>query len=290
MGLAALAVASLAPGLALADANQLYYERALMSAAGQRCNLFNPALLSALDSAAAQARGAALRSGEAAQDVDLIGWRARSRAAQVACNSPDLGVAAGRVRAAFEDYSHLQSLNFPGDAAAWRADRSIARQTSVWRLSQEANFGRDRLMFGLAGRGEASALLTAASFADGAQPYGARLVLRDRNLAPAPFLGGYAQAGRSGLAGRMPLRNATTAYAAEARDVADPSLLPHGATTGVAFRFPRAAVAALEELDPREAVAIDFLFEGSGGESVRTAYIEVGDFAAGHAFLLAVQR
>ncbi len=115
-------------------------------------------------------------------------------------------------------------------------------------------------------------------------------MVRDLSRAPEPFVGGFSQAGRSGLAARMPMRAATTAFAAEARDVADRSLLPAGAASGLAFRFPKAAASALDGLDPREAVAIDFMIEAPTGDSVRTAYIEVGDFAAGRAFLAADQR
>ena len=45
--------------------------------------------------------------------------------------------------------------------------------------------------------------------------------------------------------------------------------------------------AALAELDPREAIEIEFSFADG---SRRTALLEVGDFAAGRAFLLAAQR
>ena len=71
---------------------------------------------------------------------------------------------------------------------------------------------------------------------------------------------------------------------------ADVTLLPSGTRTGLTFRFPAAAAAAMANLDPREAVAIEFLIGGSGAEQVRTAYVEVGDFAAGRAFLTASQR
>jgi hypothetical protein len=77
---------------------------------------------------------------------------------------------------------------------------------------------------------------------------------------------------------------------AEARASADPALAPGGARGAIAFRFPAAAASALADLDPREAVAIEFLFEGRGGDGVRTAYLEVGDFAAGQAFLNLAQR
>jgi hypothetical protein len=46
----------------------------------------------------------------------------------------------------------------------------------------------------------------------------------------------------------------------------------------------------MAELDPREAVRVDFIFAGRDGDSVRTAYIEVGDFAAGRAFLASGQK
>ena len=62
-------------------------------------------------------------------------------------------------------------------------------------------------------------------------------------------------------------------------------------TNAWAVRFPDAAQAALANLDPREAVAVEFLFAGDGdGEEVRTAYVEVGDFAVAEAFEKIAQR
>ena len=43
-------------------------------------------------------------------------------------------------------------------------------------------------------------------------------------------------------------------------------------------------------IDPREAVAVEFLFGAGEGEAVRRAYVEVGDFAAGRAFLQVASR
>ncbi len=84
-----------------------------------------------------------------------------------------------------------------------------------------------------------------------------------------------------------PPRGATRAFMAEARSEADDLLLPKGSEGGWAFRFPAAAAQALADLDPREAVAVEFLFPG---DRVRTAYVEVGDFAAGRAFLQVASR
>jgi hypothetical protein len=51
--------------------------------------------------------------------------------------------------------------------------------------------------------------------------------------------------------------------------------------------FPAAAANALAALDPREAATVEFLFPSGQGERVEAASIEVGDFAAGRAFLAA---
>jgi hypothetical protein len=277
---------------ARAAAVDLYYERAVMTAADQQCRLFSPDLGSALQSAAAQARGAALRSGLSTAVVTAVGQRARAKVAGIACSSPDIAKAADRVRAAFGGYSRLDKMNFPGDVNDWLAVRATSRREPIWLLSQTARFGGNNLVFGLAGRDQGSALVVAASFADGAQPYAARLVLRDPALAPEPFINliKVSANGKAPLTARMPPRSATRSVLAEARSAADPSLLPQGATTGVAFRFPKTAADAMAQLDPREAVAVEFQFVVGDSEQVRTAYLEIGDFAAGRAFLAAAQR
>jgi hypothetical protein len=285
--------AAAAPQLAHATAAEAFYERAVMTAADQRCRLFTPELASALQAAEAQARGAALRSGMDGAQLVQVEQRADAKIAAIPCSSPDIATAATRVRAAFDGYSKLERMIYPGDVADWTADRSTSRRVAIWKLSQAAQFGSSRMLFGLAGEDGPSALVAVASFADGAQPYAARLVVRDTGLAPAPFINLIQAAanGRAPLAARMPPRSATQAFMAEARANADPTLLPRGAGAGVAFRFPKAAAQTLSGLDPREAVAVDFLFASpSGAEQVRTAYVEVGDFAAGWAFLEASQR
>ncbi|MDR3513175.1 MAG: hypothetical protein P4L73_16185 [Caulobacteraceae bacterium] len=292
---AALALAVLAaalPRAARADATATFYERAVMVAADQRCRLFDPDLGSALAAAEAQARGAALRSGARSAVLDQVEQRARGRIAALPCNAPDIATAAARVRTAFAGYSRLQRMSYPGDVAAWLAVRGAPERVTVWKLSQTTRFGWNSATLGLAGRAGPSALLAVASFPDNAQPYTARLVLRDRSLAPEPFLNTLRAnaAGTVPLAARTPPRTATIAVLAEARSGADAALLPPGARSGVAFRFPKAAVDALAALDPREAVAVDFVFSAAGGDQVRTAHFEVGDFAAGRAFLAPGQR
>ena len=80
------------------------------------------------------------------------------------------------------------------------------------------------------------------------------------------------------------LRSASRVFNAEALSPAGSDLRAPGQASAWAFRFPAAAAQALANLDPREAVAVEFVFAGNGPDQVRTAYVEVGDFAAGQAF------
>jgi hypothetical protein len=282
MGLLCAAFAA-SPGLAHAQVLDLVYERTVMIAADQRCSLFAPEVSAALAAAQAQSRGAALRAGASAQALDGVEGRARRKAAATDCASPDLALAAERVRDAFAGFARLQRISYPGDTAPWRADRT-GLGAIRWRLAQETRFGPDRMTFGLAGRNAGGALLAVASFADGRTPYAARLLVRDAERSSGPYLAGAGQA--LPLDRRLPPRSALRAYAAEARSPAGQDLLPKTSQSGWAFRFPAEAAQELADLDPRESVAVEFLF---AGDAVRRAYVEVGDFAAGRAFLKIAQ-
>jgi hypothetical protein len=283
---AAAAVA--APGFAQAQPADLFYERAMMSAADARCGLFEPQVGAALAASAAQARGAALRGGASSDDLRTVERSARAKAARAGCASPDITTAASRVKAAFSGYAKITRLTYPGDIAPWHADRSGGR-LSAWRLSQDATFGRDRMAFGLAGRDGPGVLLAVGRFADGAQPYSARLLLRDGQRSSGPYLDRWAggSTARLPLERRLPPRSGLKVYVSAARSPAAKDLLPKKAKWGWAFRFPDAAALELAGLDPREAVAVEFLFPN---DMTRRAYVEVGDFAAGRAFLQVASR
>src|SRR5579871_909132 len=226
----AVLAALVPPALADAAAIDAYYERAVMAAADQRCRLFTPELGSALAAAEAQARGAALRSGMNDFAIQQVQQRALAKVAVVPCNSRDIAVAATRVRAAFDAYAKLVRINYPGDIADWTADRSTSRRYAIWKLSQTSAFNGGKLTFGLAGADGPAALIAVAVFPDHAQPYSARLVLRDQSLAPEPFINTIQAAnGHAPLAQRMPPRTATRMFLPEARADADATLLPSGA-------------------------------------------------------------
>lgn len=290
MGLALAAGMLAAPGGASASPLDLYYERTVMTATDGRCGLFEPAVSTALNSAQVQARGASLRMGTDKATLNAVADRARNKAAGVPCDSPDVALAAGRVKTAFEGFARMTRLTYPGDHAAWKADREDGR-TIRWRLAQTTAFGWDRMVFGLAGKGRPGVLLALVHFADGAKPYGARIVLRDADRTLGPYLDGHGgQVDMSlPLAKRMPINGALVTFSAEARSAAGLDLLPRDLKSGWAFRFPVEAQRRLAELDPRESIAVEFLFAGDR-DTVRRAYVEVGDFAAGRAFLHMAQR
>lgn len=283
--LALVALMGLSPTAAGSAPADLYYERSLMAEAGTRCGLFAPQVQSALVSAREQARGTALRAGSPPRDLQATFDRARARARSVPCDSQDIVIAAQRVRNAFEGYARLIRLDFPGDLYTWKADRSVSAQKVFWRLTQEVQQGEDQMRFGLAGRGGADNLMAVARFSTDEAPYAARIVMRNRSLTTGAYLDSRGESLRTlPLPRRLPKSGPYEGYVAEARSQAGTDLLPPGVRAGWAFRFPAQAAAAMADLDPRESIQVEFQF-GSG--STRKIYVEVGDFAAGRAFLAA---
>lgn len=287
----ALGVLAVGPALASTPAADLFYERAVMTAADGACRLFAPDVGVALAASKAQARGAALRSG--ADPTSLAALEAQAGAeGSAGCGSANIAAAAQQVRSAFAGYAHLDHMEFPGEFASWLAERPASDTETRWHASQRARFGWDVMLFGLAGHGADRPLTAVASFADGAQPYGARLVLRDTGATSGPYLDAR-QAdidGRIPIDGRLPPRASSRVFEAGEMTAAEKALLPSDIASAWSFQFPQAASDALAQLDPRETVAVEFLFAGDNGETARTAYVEVGDFAAAKAFQSIAQR
>lgn len=283
--IAALVLAALAaPVIASATAADLYYERTVMVAADARCRLFAPPVGAALAAGQAQARGAALRAGADEASLNAAAARARAKVAAVDCNSRDIAVAAARVRTAYDAYAQINRINYPGDLSAWQADRTAGRTSSSWRLAQPVSFGADRMVFGLAGKGTPGSLTAVVTFADGATPYTARIVMRDPSRVGRAFID-TRRGPKPPLSARVPPRGMSAVFTASSRAAAPLGLIPRGEKSALSFGFPDSAAAMLASLDPREAVIVEFVFPGRSGDIVRTAYVEVGDFAAGRAFL-----
>lgn len=268
---ATLAATALATpvGAAVTDA---FYDRAFMLAAHQKCDLFEPQLIAALDAAALQARNAALRAGTPAADLTAAAARARSKASRTACDDGDLSRVRARVEAGFAGWSRAARMSFPGDRAAWRGDRYESK-TLGWRLVQDSATGGSPVRFGLAGtHPKATTPVAVVSFVGRPRPYAARLVMRDREQAPRVWLTG----------GGLPPESVRRAFFAASARAAAPGLLPEGARQGEVWTFSTEAADAIAQLDPRETFVIQFLFRD---DSVAEARFEAGDFAAGRAFL-----
>ena len=256
------AAAALACGLVPADADAggasaLLYERTLMVEADRRCALFSPAVAQALKTAAAQSRRTAVReAGPAAARTAEA--RARTKARETACAAPDLRLAAERVRSAHAGWTQIARMAFPGERGSWLADRSVSKQPR-WRSVQHLSLDGQPAAFGLYATGKAEPrLLAVARFKR--PPAFARLVVGRRT------------------------------YLAETRQPAPKSLRTAGPGEALAFRFPAAAIAALERLDHGDTARLDFVTTSWSGERTRSARIEVGDFAAARAFLQASAR
>jgi hypothetical protein len=254
---AALACGLLPAGAHAAGASALLYERTLMVEADRRCALFSPAIAHALRTAAAQSRRTAVReAGPAAARAAEA--RARVKASETACGAPDLRLAAERVRSAHAGWTQIPRMAFPGERASWMADRSVSKLPR-WRSVQHLTLDGQPAAFGLYATGRAEPrLLAVARFKR--PPAFARLVIGGR-----PYL-------------------------AESRQPAPKSLRSDGPGDALAFRFPDAAVTALERLDHGDTVRLDFVTTSWSGERTRSALIEVGDFAAARAFLQASAR
>ncbi|MDA0743187.1 MAG: hypothetical protein O3A72_05010, partial [Proteobacteria bacterium] len=114
--LAAILALTLAAGTATATAaGDVYYERAFVRAAQDKCRLFEPRLTQALEAATLQARGAALRAGRPATELAATAGRARARAEATPCSDAELNQVKTRVRYAFAGWSRAARINFPGD-------------------------------------------------------------------------------------------------------------------------------------------------------------------------------
>jgi hypothetical protein len=155
------------PGRAAASSLDLYYERAIMSAVDAKCGLFEPPVASALNVAKFQA-----------QQRSLAGGDRRRRASQDFSESPSQGlrhllfVSGPRdrcraVRSAFDSYARMLKMDYPGDIVGWKANRGSSNLAFRWRLTQDVTQNGDRLLFGLAGRTGANALLALAHFKNG---------------------------------------------------------------------------------------------------------------------------
>ena len=260
------AALALAAGSARGDVGSALYERVLMQEAGGRCKLFAPPVQAALTAGALQARGAVLRAGGDPRPAEA---RARGRAATEPCGSPDLRVAAQRVRAAFLGWSRQSVLALPGENGGWTARRRADRPAPFWSLAARASLTGAPGTLGLR---RAAARAPDVPTLETRHPEAglawlARISARDPRRAAAPYLA------RDGA----PPAAALATVAASEKTALDGG-------RAWRFAFPPAAADLIAGLDPREHVRVELMLPGDRSVS---ALVEAGDFATGRAFLAA---
>lgn len=273
--LAAL-LATTAPALAQ-DARTAFDGRSLARALDDRCGLYDAPERAALDAAWLQARGILIRNGA---DPDELTTRAAGfarRAQPMACDSADAQSIALDVAAAFANWLRVREMDFPGTDRVWLAARPYP-DFPAWTLSQYPVPGDPALLFGFFHEDGERELAFGQPAAAGASSV--RLVIRDTAREQSltdPSLGGLLRvAGRPDWVRHAPPAHAERMIWASRRDTS-------GEQTR--FVFPDHAVEAIAALDPRETFRVETV--NARGQVTRTHFIEVGDFAAGVAFLAA---
>ena len=262
--------AALLAAPAQAGLEDVYANRTAMMSLDQRCGLFTGPLRTSLALSRVQARNAGLRAGISAARMRAVEESANMRAGSIACTSPVLKVEADKVRSAFSAYGRILRLDFPGRFGDWKADRTVldTRQDGGRWALRETGVSPDPSgsRLGLLAYNGRTALFVSRTA--GATPASARLVLRDPERAPDPYLPGPLT---------PPPRSVSSIFYGASRIDA-----PEG---GVGFLFSDAAAQALALLDPREPVVVEFVYPAAGGERVEKVLFEVGDFAPAAAFI-----
>jgi hypothetical protein len=253
------------PALAqVSPLERTYGERVAMRALDQRCNLFATGPRRALGGFTAQARGAALRAGSAASQLNLISNQATAAAARKPCTDPAVKTEAARVIAAHKGWRAQMNAHYPGVVREWRVDRS---GLDSWRAVQETGNG---IRAGFIGNGTNLAFAVETPDLNAA---GARLFLRDASRLGAPVAG-------QRLA--VPLRAGTTSHVAAARRPADSKVrIGTPSRAGTMLIFPDDTTRAVMIADPRDSFEIEIT---SRTGQIMRVIVEVGDVVAAFAF------
>ncbi len=276
---------------------QAVEKRYFFTLVNDRCHLLNAPATTALKAGFVQARNAAIRSGRDMTALAPALDQARAAAAATDCRAPQVIAEMGNAQSALRTFVTQMRLDLPGSRANWsgtRADQDV----SQWRLVQYQNTASADLAFGLYGTVAHNSLSVMAHFADGAQPYAARILVRD----PDHMASGLIDTATPGIMARMPWgfgdmtslsfmaygQSDVTAMLQPDMKVNFAGFTPGGRYVGAQapvdaqrFDFPKAAILAMARLDPREDVVIEF----ECPDGPRYARFEIGDVITGVAYI-----
>lgn len=277
IGLASgLGMSAVGPASAETDARTAYLDRAGALALDSRCAFLPGPTRAALEAATYQARGALLRSGASAASLATDARSMNKRAHQLDCKSKDVATIATRINSSFAAWTSMQAMDFPGSYRTWEARRN---PYDGWLVSQALG---DNLRFGVKRLSNESVSGALELPSTAATPAIARLVLRDPTLAREFVESSYNGYSKQGLSVRLPPSGATRSYYASGF-VAPKKATRTKPASGRVFKFPNNAMAALADLDPREAASLVLEFDNPALN--KTYLIEAGDLYAANAFL-----
>ncbi|WP_149037375.1 hypothetical protein [Hirschia baltica] len=274
--------------------NSAFLERASLRSADDKCKLLSTKERLALEMGYWQARTALLRGGYSLQEVTALNDEATFYANSKECDDERLTKSNDRLKDAFLAFSRTPFYEFRGGLRLWTATRTL---TDVWAAYQEdpetsVRFGlahlkraRDPLAFAEPGEKRAPAQLSALKklLVDQQPPAMARLIIRDKEKSENAWLGGLFGSGE-GLS--PPPLSISRKLLASGREIVDAPPYEDGKKTqGALFTFDERAKLALYDLDPREAVILEFIPSDreKNARPVR-AIFEVGDFRAASSF------
>ena len=279
------------------DAEQAFLERTSLRAADDKCQYFTDLERSALISGQLQSRGELLRSGVfSLEEIDRAAEEVTRYANSRDCGNADFANAAGHLSYAFAAFVGTMVMEYPGLIATWKTSRS---RWDTWRAVQSGTTDEHMFEFGLLAPVLSDPDDFPASFSrpldaplqtepfdlavdlfletGAAPPSKARLLIRDLERAPDPWLGNL-----FGTTIAPPPTSLTKAYWPTSREIIEDE---EKETQKLRFRFSPEATAAIEALDPREQFQIAvFPDVRSGEQDPDYITIEAGDFAAAHAF------
>lgn len=275
--LAVLAVAA-APQALADDTEALrrtWLERLAISAADKTCNLFSEGERFALASGIYQAEGELLRAGKSRAEMQRLAAQVTGHAQGLGCNNAEVVSVAATVRDSYRQFARTNFLEYPSPRSTWGASRS---EHDRWAASQTDK--TTGVVFGLRripGKPDQSRLAVAMP-ARGVTPAAAQLVFRDPEKMSEPWLGSLS--GKSDRLAPAPRGASRIAWAGKVmsgrNEVGDPIWI---------FNFDAGVIDALEQLDPREAIQVNFLpAPRAKDQATRSIIFEIGDFRAARAF------
>lgn len=272
--------ASLTAEAAVAETSALertYLERAAITAADQRCDLFSEGERFALLAGLAQSQGELLRNNVRPQEIRKLTREVSEHARTLGCDHPAITEVAARVRDSYRQFAKQTALSFPGVHGQLEASRSPHDAWAVMTTLKDSG-----AIMGIRRRpvnGEKQLQLALALPVSAGGPSAGKVFMRDIDRLQDPWFGALGSV--SGELAPPPKAVSRSDWASD--------LLQFRDNTGKRFfvlYFSEATLQRLEALDPREAVVFEVAPDPKSGKDGVDRYVfEVGDLRAAHAFV-----